>query len=87
MSAVDGGPAFPQPNHFSLDHATGAATSHESSASGVTVRDFFAAKALAGSLFAGHDMEMRGHEGWRDEIAREAFRYADAMLRAREATP
>lgn len=51
------------------------------------LRDRFAGQALEAAITAGHDVEMRGHKGWRDELARESYRYADAMLRTREVTP
>lgn len=52
-----------------------------------TLRDKFAARAMQAALTAGHDEGMRIHEGWRDEFARESYRYADAMLKAREEKP
>lgn len=51
---------------------------------GMTLRDYFAAKAMQAALAAGHDEGMRGHLGWRDELARESYRYADSMLAARK---
>ena len=49
---------------------------------GMTLRDYFAAKAmqgmLAGLLGYGHDIM------W-DQIAEDAYKQADAMLKAREA--
>jgi hypothetical protein len=52
-------------------------------ASGMTLRDYFAAKALQGMLAS---------EGYEDRMnvtipdyASDAYRYADAMLKAREA--
>ena len=72
--------AFPFVSH-------GGAHEHQYVDSGMTLRDYFAAKALDASIAAGHDIVMRGHEGWRDELAREAYRYADSMILAREATP
>ena len=50
------------------------------SAPGMTLRDYFAAKALQGMLADG--------KGWeQEEIVETAYRVADAMLRAREAAP
>ena len=54
---------------------------------GMTLRDYFAAKAMQGMVTSQQDVEMRGHPDWRDEFSREAYRYADAMLAAREDTP
>lgn len=73
----DGGPAFPSP-----------VDPHKLDDKGMTLRDYFAAKAMAAEIAAGKDMGgMRGYDGWRDEFAREAYRYADAMLRARKDQP
>ena len=44
---------------------------------GMTLRDYFAAKALQGNI--AHP-EVTGN---RDDIARDAYKYADAMLKAR----
>ena len=56
-------------------------------AADASLRDYFAAKALQGMVTSQQDVEMRGHPDWRDEFSREAYRYADAMLAAREDTP
>ena len=65
-----GGPAFP------------VVTTHESyvSAEGMTLRDYFAAKAMQ-ALLANADSFM----GW-DTIPADAYEMADAMLKAKEAT-
>ena len=65
-----GGPAFP------------VVTTHESyvSAEGMTLRDYFAAKAMQ-ALLANADNFM----GW-DTIPADAYEMADAMLKAKEAT-
>ena len=68
MSAETGGPAFPQ-----------GSTNY----GGMTLRDYFAAKAMQAQIASQYDVDMRGLDGWRDEFAREAYRYADAMLAAR----
>ena len=44
---------------------------------GMTLRDYFAAKAMQGILFEGLD---------ENQTARHAYEMADAMLRAREET-
>jgi hypothetical protein len=82
MSEIkDGGAAFP--NGFS-------AVANERS--GMTMRDYFAAKALEGLIAAFSDNPMRemviskaSKEGIhpKDGVARAAYEYADAMLRAR----
>ena len=43
---------------------------------GMTLRDYFAAKAMQGILFEGLDPE---------DTAKHAYKMADAMLKAREA--
>ena len=64
-------PAFPALNEVGLEKAYG-----------MTLRDYFAAKAmqgmLAGLLAYGHDIL------W-NQIAEDAYKQADAMLKAREA--
>ena len=73
MSSIEttGGPAFP----------TGAGVSLYKS--GMTLRDYFAAKAMSGLLGAGRDAQY-GDAGM-DDLANAAYRMADAMLEAREA--
>ncbi len=64
----DGGPAFPvNPIHFAEAPAL----------SGLTVRQWYAGKALQGQL-AAPNLRDNSREG----IAREAFKYADAMIEA-----
>lgn len=65
MNKPTGGPAFPWGTVYS----------------GMTLRDYFAAKAIVGHLADG---------GWKcdqshfDDVAEGAYRLADAMLKARE---
>jgi len=68
----DGGPAFPHTTQW--DGITPAINYH-----GISMRDYFAAAALQGNI-AHPDVT-----GNRDDIARDAYKYADAMLKAREA--
>lgn len=68
----DGGPAFP--SHGSMGEVV---------CEGMTLRDYFAAKAMEGQLSAKTEDGYRRYDRWREEFAREAYRYADAMLRAR----
>ena len=66
-----GGPAFP--THLNLTQ-------------GMTLRDYFAAKALQGLLADPEPFDLEdGDKTIADTYAREAYVYADAMLRAREA--
>ena len=59
-----GGPAFPIGSGDMRDPT------------GMTLRDYFAAKAITAFIFAGSDY---------DRAATEAYKQADAMLKAREA--
>lgn len=63
MSNKTGGPAFPAPIIGVDDHE------------GMTLRDYFAAKALSALI----------HSRNPEDAAAEAYEYADAMLKAREA--
>jgi len=47
---------------------------------GMTLRDYFAAKAMQGFIGTTYEEEMEF-----DEVALSAYKYADAMLKAREA--
>lgn len=67
MSA-DGGPAFPA-MHFDL-------TDNEH---GMSLRDYFAAKAMQGVAARGWPKSMS-----MDEVARDCWLMADAMLKARQ---
>lgn len=70
-----GGPAFP----FTRP-AEGGGTFY---APGMTMRDWFAGQALAGQLaFSPVDPFEKAHQP--DEVAQLAYRFADAMLAARE---
>jgi len=66
MSNNTGGPAFP--SHGSMGEVT-----HE----GMTLRDYFAAKAMQGIL-ADSDVDLP-----EDILSQSAYRVADAMLKAR----
>jgi hypothetical protein len=69
MSAKTGGPAFPAP----------AGVSHITE-QGMTLRDYFAAKAMTQLMFSSPVVQddARTTASW-------AYEYADAMLKAREA--
>lgn len=70
MSKINnGGPAFPRP-----------ADRDDCGAEGMTLRDYFAAKALQGLLASWSEHDVIAF----DEIASDAYGYADAMLKARE---
>ena len=72
MSKDTGGPAFPrvveQPNGYMK------------AVEGMTLRDYFAAKALPLMMHA----DMGRWEGNYQRHAEQAYKYADAMLKARE---
>lgn len=83
MSKDTGGPAFP----VSYDHDT-FQPSHVDEAkqlmSGMTLRDYFAAKALQGMLpYPGNEMWGSFAEMTPKQAAESAYSYADAMLAAR----
>ena len=71
MTDNTGGPAFPAP--AGVTHIT---------TQGMTLRDYFAAKAMQGLLAAGRDPQYGGSSAPGD--AKAAYMLADAMLKARE---
>ena len=77
MNTNTGGPAFPTPAHNLQND-------------GMTLRDYFAAKAMQG-LMAGrwkadvHGIPYDAYRADADEWAKSAYHFADAMLKAREA--
>lgn len=72
------GPAFPSPS-VSQNQATGETVCHQSEA-GMTLRDYFAARAMQGML-NGTCPDMND----RAEIAKRAYLMANVMLTARGA--
>ena len=77
MSTInDGGPAFPRSAAFSNAERT-ACTEQD----GMTLRDWFAGQALAGMV--SYVVEGATFEN----VAEDAYKAADAMLRAREVKP
>lgn len=75
MSKNTGGPAFPVQSIYIEDQET---NSH-----GMTLRDYFAAKAMQGIIASTPDRMPCPPD---EATATRAYRYADAMLKAREAT-
>ncbi|EOZ7525347.1 hypothetical protein O8E95_001419 [Enterobacter quasiroggenkampii] len=76
MTIKNGGPAFPV-----------AGSEHNYPIEGMTLRDYFAAKALSGWLAS--YPESCTHPivaGNADEVAKHSYKLADSMLRAREAS-
>jgi hypothetical protein len=81
-------PAFPR---NILDHGHGIMSTHES---GMTLRDYFAAKALQGYISAKawhpdfvypEDFNFDAGKRAADAVAVSAYKWADAMMKAREA--
>ena len=69
-----GGPAFPQRTDSTLSY------------SGITTRDYFAAKAMP-AVYTDYCKDARAtgfDEGWMDGVAHDAYAMADAMLKARK---
>lgn len=54
-------------------------------ATGMTLRDYFAAKAMNGILSCDHPITRVN--GWASAVATAAYEMADAMLKAREEKP
>ena len=80
----DGGPAFPHSEEI-YDCGERLCTHYEY---GMTLRDYFAAAALQGLLAYSYCSPTSGN--WQEnssqfDVARVAYRYADAMLLEREA--
>lgn len=86
MSAADNsGPAFPA--KVSICRDTGAVLPHqfgnnEFCATGMSLRDYFAAKAMQGVL-TNLPKPLYGPD-WQAQVAHEAYSIADAMLAVRE---
>jgi hypothetical protein len=68
-------PAFPFPDKIYPDGSVLYGTGSE----GMMLRDYFAAKAMQGSR-----ARNSAYESW-DDLAKDAYEIADAMLKAREA--
>lgn len=88
MNKKNGGPAFPQsgvctPEIESWD-------SNDFGGRGLSIRDYFAAKAMQSIVSAPHQMEdlidTLGASTAYAKVSETAFVIADAMLRAREAS-
>jgi len=81
MSAKDGGQAFPAPDFKLAPYEQG-----------MSLRDYFAAKAMQGELAAMRDPQgdvcgiaLDASDELLSRLARHYYRIADAMLKAREA--
>lgn len=74
-SDKDGGPAFP----YSERHL-GQNMSERITAGGMTLRDYFAAKAMSAAM----RLDDLGNMGSCEHVAEFAYAHADAMLKARK---
>ncbi len=74
-------PAFPQSNDRVV-HALSIANSQ-----GMTLRDYFAIKCFQpiAKSFLEKELDLEDPLGWQDGLAMDAYRMADAMLKARTA--
>lgn len=73
----NGGPAFPRPQ------SNGEFKNYDAQ-EGMTLRDYFAAKAMASLLMADDRDHDETFEHYSSTCATAAYRYADAMLVARK---
>jgi len=81
MNTNTGGPAFPGVEY---KQPGGAGVSVMTIVGGMTLRDYFAAKALQGYMVGLKPAQDIG-PGMQDRIAEGMYSMADAMLKAREA--
>lgn len=82
MSERDGGPAFPCHEGIDrYDDERGRYVTHFLPTGGMALRDYFAAKALAGGI---HEFFASG-DAWQnyDDFVKSCYRIADAMLAER----
>jgi hypothetical protein len=78
-----GGPAFPSKQRI---YRAGYSTNEFEPVEGMTLRDYFAAKALP-AIYKDTTESARidgWPDKWRDYVAEEAYDMADAMLKARK---
>lgn len=92
MSREDGGPAFPCEFVQHQRGDIGNNTPIMARASGMTLRDYFAAKAMQALIQQGAALQVHRPDGVLTMPARVgvpilAYQYADAMLAAREEDP
>lgn len=90
---ITGGPAFPCGEHYQKRDLAGNVKTHSKGPlkAGITMRDYFAAKALQGFCANPAVFANNGMSGWalvnctEEQLAQVCQRLADAMLKAREA--
>lgn len=80
MSIDTGDSAFPKTGSY---HETGNACYDSENQNGMTLRDYFAAKAMQATISTAAEPCMGGLDGYEDHMARAAYKIADAMIRAR----
>lgn len=82
----DGGPAFPMAGST---REWDDVKKQWKPQDGMTLRDWFAGQALGhvAVYSLSNEWSSRGGPEWRNEAAREAYRFADAMIAAREEKP
>jgi hypothetical protein len=68
-------------NEFAFPHTTEHL--HQPVTAGMTLRDYFAAKAMQTLLGSEYTSKHGLHEGWMVALAHESYMVADAMLKAR----
>lgn len=77
MDESNGGRAFPNDGEWANGHPEG----------GMSLRDYFAAKAMAAFVSTAAAPCLNGLDGYEAHTAAASYRMADAMLKAREAQP
>jgi hypothetical protein len=92
MSKETGGPAFPSQKGYifrTINKENGVPTAEQAelqTVDGMTLRDYFAAKAMQGVLSSGGNLKKEywpDHKEGRENIAILAYLQADAMLKER----
>lgn len=79
MSKETGGQAFPQ-QKWEYDGQNNVLQYQED---GLTIRDYFAAKALQGMITTSGAPALSGFDGFEEIMAKAAYKVADEMLKAR----
>ena len=82
MNTNTGGPAFPTKRRV---QRAGYLTDEYEPCGGMTLRDYFAAKAMTIHMATLSSWDAGSQEAWLKEISRLSYITADAMLKAREA--
>jgi hypothetical protein len=83
MGMNTGGPAFPHVADLVQHSPNGGITTKPITSNGMTLRDYFAAKAMQGLIASANHKGLYAPPD--NELASAAFQLADAMLKARQA--